>query len=329
MWKTINYEVRGRGHEKNGLPCQDRTLTIHRNGVTVIALADGAGSAKHSEIGAQTTVIAVSNLLAEQFTRLIQNNSGAQVKQLIEATIQEALTEQQQALNCEYKDLASTLLTVAIKDDQFIVIHVGDGVIGYIKNDELLVASSPENGEFANTTVFVTSSSMTQSMKLLKGQLKEITGFVLMSDGTAESFYHKQTKSLAAVLKKFVAWTAILTKDKMTELVEDSFEKVIRMKTQDDCSIAIVTLADSYQVFANLEDAEKLNLLEIRAKRPTKQLKRYNAIFEGLQQPKTLKQIAKYVHLKPKFLKRKLNFLLKKGLIMKENNVYMLNGVVK
>ena len=34
-------------------------------------------------------------------------------------------------------DLASTLLFVAIKDNKFIMAHIGDGIIGYLKQDEV------------------------------------------------------------------------------------------------------------------------------------------------------------------------------------------------
>ena len=54
-------------------------------------------------------------------------------------------------------DLASTLLFVAIKDNKFIMAHIGDGIIGYLKQDELKIATHPMNGEFINTTVFTTS----------------------------------------------------------------------------------------------------------------------------------------------------------------------------
>lgn len=45
MWKTQVDHVTGRGHQRQGMPCQDRVLAMEKNGVTVVALADGAGSA--------------------------------------------------------------------------------------------------------------------------------------------------------------------------------------------------------------------------------------------------------------------------------------------
>lgn len=98
--------------------------------------------------------------------------------------------------------MASTLLLVAIKDDKFIIAHIGDGVIGYLKNNEMKIASQPENGEFVNTTVFTTSKDAIMTMKLIKGFLGTIQGFVLMSDGPEARLYSKQENKLADVLKK-------------------------------------------------------------------------------------------------------------------------------
>ena len=41
-WNTQSAEAIGRMHIRKSLPCQDKTCTMQRNGVTAIALADGA-----------------------------------------------------------------------------------------------------------------------------------------------------------------------------------------------------------------------------------------------------------------------------------------------
>ena len=73
-----------------------------------------------------------------------------------------------------------------------------------MKNNELKIASYPENGEFVNTTIFVTSKDALSTMKLMKGQINGITGFALMSDGTETSLYNKRDKNLASGLKKLM-----------------------------------------------------------------------------------------------------------------------------
>ncbi|MCB8045053.1 protein phosphatase 2C domain-containing protein [Microbacterium oxydans] len=80
-------------------------------------------------------------------------------------------------------DFASTFLGVAVSGDKFLGAHIGDGVIGYLKNGELHVISAPDNSEFANQTTFVTSQGAAASMRLFRGSLQGVTGFILMSDG--------------------------------------------------------------------------------------------------------------------------------------------------
>lgn len=42
------------------------------------------------------------------------------------------------------------LLLAAVSEERFLLVHIGDGVIGYLDGDTLKVASVPDNGEFAN-----------------------------------------------------------------------------------------------------------------------------------------------------------------------------------
>ena len=57
--------VTGRQHKVAGLPCQDAAhiRRLGRSGI-IAAVADGAGSAKHAEIGAGVAVSAVADILS-------------------------------------------------------------------------------------------------------------------------------------------------------------------------------------------------------------------------------------------------------------------------
>ncbi|WP_233702331.1 protein phosphatase 2C domain-containing protein [Helicobacter felis] len=48
---------------------------------------------------------------------------------------------------CDLHDLTSTLLAMAIKSDEFLLLHLGDGICGVLKDRTLAVASHPDNGE--------------------------------------------------------------------------------------------------------------------------------------------------------------------------------------
>lgn len=70
-WKSVCSAVQGRGHAKKDIPCQDKVARREENGVHVIALADGAGSAALSHFGAQVVVNCATDFVAEKFFDLI------------------------------------------------------------------------------------------------------------------------------------------------------------------------------------------------------------------------------------------------------------------
>ena len=204
MWNTINYEVCGRKHLKNGTPCQDKTISFSNNEISVIALADGAGSATHSQYGAEVAVKAITDYLSNSFTDIYNCEKAIDVKENIIGEVQRRLKEEEKKHLCTLGNLASTLLAVAIKDDNYIIVHLGDGVIGYVKEGVLRVASKPENGEFSNTTVFTTSYNVINSIRVYKGKTYGITSFVIMSDGTSISFYNKSKVQLVNEMQEII-----------------------------------------------------------------------------------------------------------------------------
>lgn len=320
MWKAVNYEVCGRSHEKTSIPCQDKTFYSTSNNVDIIALADGAGSAKLSHYGAETVIKAASEFISNNFDALISNEDGKQVKIEILNYLLDRLKSKSAELSCDLKELASTFLIVAVKEDVFLISHIGDGVIGYLKGSELKIASKPENGEFANTTTFVTSKDAISAMKLFKGNSDNINGFVLMSDGTAESFYYKKDATLAPILIKMMHRNAILEHDKMFENVKLSFDSVVVKNTQDDCSIAIMSrkcgiLCD----YRYLSDKEKCDLLRIKygTTNYKKQIYKFDNIVKFLNTSRTLEQVSRKLYIKKKHIKKSLDRLINIGLITK------------
>lgn len=325
MWKVTNYEVCGRSHKKNSIPCQDKTFYSTSNNVTIIALADGAGSAKLSHYGAETVIKAACEFFSNNFDALISNEDGKQVKIEILNYLLEHLKNKSEELSCNIKELASTFLLVAVKEDKCLISHIGDGLIGYLKSGELKIASQPENGEFANTTTFVTSKDAISAMKLFKANCNGIDGFVLMSDGTAESFYYKRNGTLATVLIKMLHWNAILDHNKMFENVKLSFDSVVVNNTQDDCSIVLMSRnSGTLYDYRYMNKTEKCDLLTIKygSNNYKKQIDKFDNIIEFLNTPRTLKQVSRHFYIKEKYMRKSLYRLINIGLITKAENKF-------
>ncbi|KRA37957.1 MULTISPECIES: PP2C family serine/threonine-protein phosphatase [unclassified Nocardioides] len=245
MFKEFHHQVRGHGHLRDGTPVQDRTKYLSRGGVQVLCLADGAGSASHSEFGAQAVVDEACAMLVDRFAEFSASDDGARVKVELLDQLVSKLNNVATRHGVKPGDLASTFLCVAVSGERFLGAHVGDGVVGYVKNGQLKVISAPDNSEFANQTTFVTSGRALETMRLFRGALDGVAGFVLMSDGTGESLFDARTGELAGACEKLIAAVgsapAELSKtSKHTKRLRRLMDLKIRNATKDDCSIGIL-----------------------------------------------------------------------------------------
>ena len=169
MWRSVCCAMQGSGHKKSGVPCQDKTFRLNKNNVHVIALSDGAGSARLSHFGAERVVQTAAELAADRFAQYQECEDAEAVRQEILSVLRHELAEEAEKHSCEMHDLACTLLLAAVSGERFLLVHIGDGVIGYLDGDTLKVASVPDNGEFANETTFVTSDKAAETMAGLSG----------------------------------------------------------------------------------------------------------------------------------------------------------------
>lgn len=325
MWKSVCCEVQGTGHKRNQVPCQDKTFELVQNGVHVIALADGAGSASLSHYGAERVVKDASEYIAAHFQEYLNCDDGREVKQAFLKMLQNGLSEEAQIRKCGIRDLSSTLLLAAVDENHFILAHIGDGVIGYLDGDRLKVASMPDNGEFSNVTTFVTSDEALISMRLFKGELKDKDAFVLMSDGTEQSLYHKPTKTLAGIVVKLMHRTCLTGSETMRVQLEDAFTSVISKNTQDDCSIAI--LARPSAVLCPIDTLgfkERQELYGIKGRECCvhKRVNRCDTILTITEAPCSLIQIARKIHLNPKYTRKYIDRLIALGLLVKKKSLY-------
>ena len=320
----VQCAVQGRGHLSSGTPCQDKTFSVVKDACSVCALADGAGSACLSHFGAEAVTQTICNYIAENFDLLINEEKGASAKKSIFKTIGDRLEALCDEKECAIKDFASTLLFVAEKAGMFIICHIGDGVIGYVKEGKVLVASHPENGEFANTTVFTTSCNAIASMKLIKGSLKQISGFILMSDGTEASFYNKREKVLSPSLARLIKLASVCDVNYMSQKLNNTFENLVKQKTSDDCSIVLMSQEAGGRGYVDLPAKDKCELLGLTHTRVSrKRLKSFEVVLMALQSWGTSHATKRRLHLRGKKLDRILNRLTKASLLQtREGGLY-------
>lgn len=243
-WREFAYQVRGKSHVLDGKPGQDRFRYDARHGVQVLCLADGAGSARHSEHGAQAVVSAGCDFVLNGLTSRVATINGLDGRMVLDHLLGQ-LKSVAARLDCELKDLASTFLCVAVAEESFFAAHIGDGVIGAERDGELEVITSPDNGEFANVTTFVTSKDAATAMQVVHGDLEGYSGFILMSDGTADSLYNYERRSLARACRTLFrivddAPTYAVANPAYKKELKRIMDLQIREATDDDCSIGVL-----------------------------------------------------------------------------------------
>ena len=317
QWDIICGAVQGVGHAKQELPCQDKTAVVDTGDCHVMALADGAGSARLSHAGAECVTQTLCHHLSREFERLYATNNAAIVRAELEELVRGKLQELAVELNCRLQDLGSTLLLAAIKGEHYILLHLGDGIIAYRKNGNLRIASAPVNGEYANSTVFTSSEHAFESMKLIKGKLGGIDGFVLMSDGSCASLYDKTQAEAAPVLGWLMDLCTYIPAKEVEEGLTESMEEVKAM-TDDDCSIAIMCRRkESFSGISTLPMEILLRLTGLPSCEASSRhrLKVYLSILSALTEPTRLSSIVSVVHQKGSRLLKKVSQLMQLHLI--------------
>lgn len=238
MWKIAGASITGSAHIKNGTPCQDRIHSLTKGEVTCIALADGAGAYKFPDIGAEISCTALTEYCTSEFDHFF-SMPLFELKRYIIHGIRTRLGRKASSLGTTKTELSSTLLFIAIKDNRLIIGHLGDGVICGEIDGELVLLSAPENGEFANTTYFVTSGNYEQHFRLYRGSVIDFSSFFLMSDGAADALFHKKEHTFSSALKTFASWLDEHTSEEVEAAIKSNMQNLFPNHTTDDCSIII------------------------------------------------------------------------------------------
>ena len=212
---------RGRSHAQEGKPRDDdfRVNFNAQNGWYVLAVADGAGSAKYSREGSRIACETVEQYckekLAEQgeeFEAVVKTYAENQTQENLKPVVGKiheilfkAATEAHRAIvkkvdECSepavLKDFSTTLLLAVCRKFSFgwfvASFGVGDGAIAiYDKNaDSIKLLNEPDGGEYAGQTRFLTMESIFRDRTRIKMSIvPDFTALMLMTDGISDPFF--------------------------------------------------------------------------------------------------------------------------------------------
>ena len=238
-WMTVAAAVPGVSHEKKGESCQDAVHAIRQDGVTVLALADGAGSVRYARQGAGCATRCGGDWSSRSFDALWAMEPAEIAISVVQQTL-ERFQPLARELSAATRDLASTLAFVAVKQGRYIAGNLGDGVIGCERQGQLDVLCHPRRGEFANQTYFLTSDFAARCFEIKKGDSRDVTAFSLMSDGAAEAFYQRRDKTLGRGVQQVSRWLEQYPASQIARQLEVNLREQVRERTDDDCSLAVL-----------------------------------------------------------------------------------------
>lgn len=251
IWRCLGARATGTSHADSQTPCQDRQvveIVKSADGATVVVavIADGAGSAAHSERGAEVACgrfaeLAKAQVLPSSDLDLISDEVVRSWFAQVRAELRTLCYSEQEA---RISDFAATSLVALISDHQALCAQVGDGgiVVRAVGDNELFdVAIWPENGEYANETTFVTDNRVTEHVGIRR--YDRLDDVVLFSDGLQRLVLKQSTRSAYAPF-----FSSLLTTVRDPERTEESLQeeldsflrsKRVNEKTDDDKSIVI------------------------------------------------------------------------------------------
>ena len=173
-WRAIVHSAIGTRHRLKQLPCQDYGSYVVQSDTMIGAVADGAGSAKYSDIGAQLavkTALATLSQWSDQWSAMACQTIEAEAKTIFTAMVDNvfvALDAEAEAANHDVKELGCTLLSFIATPNWLACMQIGDGFI--VTRAEQMNAFDllfePSKGEYINETVFVTSENAIDYMQV-------------------------------------------------------------------------------------------------------------------------------------------------------------------
>ncbi|MCO5240086.1 MAG: protein phosphatase 2C domain-containing protein [Chitinophagaceae bacterium] len=232
--KLIVGSKRGRSHAHEAKPRDDafEFLYHEETGWGIIAVADGAGSVKFSrkgsEIACETVVEYFKNVdkeklkeiettIADVLQEATEENkrklSSHFIEQLGNAAFaaQKNIREEAIKKEREIRDYSTTIIFALIKryENKFVIASfwVGDGGIGiYNKgSNEVFVLGTPDSGEFAGQTRFLTMSDIfaggAYANRVRFKIVEDFTALILMTDGITDAKFQTD-----ANLNKIEKW---------------------------------------------------------------------------------------------------------------------------
>jgi hypothetical protein len=251
MWKYGLASVIGTWHARAGAPLQDASraavVTDARGAEILLAVvSDGAGSAARAQVGSQLACVFWLEAVTAHFA------AGGALAQLTDNFFTGWMEQCQQRFaqtahdsDCEVDELACTFLAAVIGPDSAAYFQLGDGAMIEAVGDEYNVVCWPQQGEYANTTNFLTAADATRKcfVALREHRVEEVA---LFTDGIQNLVLDYRTRTAhAPFFAPLFAWLRPRAAGHSEELSQSLSVYLnsakINARTDDDKTLILAT----------------------------------------------------------------------------------------
>lgn len=231
-WLAVAVSRIGAAHVQSEIPCQDASRCFVDSDTLIACVADGAGSARHSDKGARAAV--------DRFIDASRDSlKDGDAKNLTDVVLH-AFEESRQAVlkvaGDNPREYATTLLAVVATGKSLTAIQVGDGAI-VIDGD---VVMDSQSGEYANETKFLTQSEVEPNTFSVSERARRVA---LLTDGMENIVLKNngyQRMPHAPFFDPMYEWLQRTGEsDRAAQLGDFLVSEQVRSKTTDDVTLLL------------------------------------------------------------------------------------------
>lgn len=264
QWRIARASVIGTGHIRADMPCQDSNYVMQVGDSVIMAVSDGLGSAAYSDVASKFVCTEIVTRLSDVLLKaspqrpslfaavqkfFVQAETPVlDIKQAMmdaaDAT-RTALIELAKTNQHELREYGCTLLVAILSPDAWHVLHIGDGAVVGIESATIVkTLSAPDNGEYINVTIPLTSSEYRNHLRYSHGD-EALYGMALLSDGVQPMCINYKTGvAYAGFFTPLVQWLAN-TPDSALSQADPNLSKLLdsdklRQKSDDDMTLVLV-----------------------------------------------------------------------------------------
>lgn len=199
--------VKGGYHEIN----QDYFISQRIENGFVVALSDGLGSKKKSQIGSK----AICESVVEEAIALKQDLADIPPSEFILNVHSRWLDK---LASHTINECYATILALVFYSGRLLAFRLGDGFIGFWTNDGVHVLFDRKENYFANETDCLTESFSIDQFEFVEHEISELNGGVMCSDGIAVGEMNEN--DLKSFTKDFIEGYNSMNVDEINKHIE-------------------------------------------------------------------------------------------------------------